>query len=38
MGSNRDAAFGGPERRAAIEAVFDEALDVPTDRRAAWLA
>ena len=27
-----------PDERAQIEAIFEEALDVPADRRAAWLA
>src|SRR5829696_3998509 len=36
-GSRADAETAG-ERRTQIEEIFDEALDVPTEGRAAWLA
>ena len=38
VGSNGGSRYDAPDRRATIEAVFDEALDVPTAGRAAWLA
>jgi len=38
VGSSRGEAYDARDRRASIEAVFDEALDVPKDRRADWLA
>jgi len=36
-GSRADASSTAPDLRAAIDAIFDDALDVPTERRAAWL-
>src|SRR5687768_16639178 len=36
-GARAAAAETSPERRAEIEEVFDEALDMPEDDRSAWL-
>ena len=36
-GADADASNMPPDRRALIEDIFDEALDISADRRAAWL-
>ena len=38
VGRGPGEAYDARDRRATIDAVFDEALDVPKDRRADWLA
>ena len=36
-GTDADPSNVPPDRRALIEDIFDEALDIPPERRAAWL-
>ena len=37
-GSHPDSGEAESDRRAQIEEIFDDALDMPRERRAAWLA